>query len=238
MKIDFHVHSKYSFDSIMEIDNVIEVARKRGLGGIAITDHNNVKGGLEGVKLKKYQDFIVIPGIEIATNKGEILGMFLNKSLNSRTPSEVIDEIRDQGGISIIAHPYKRTKRIDEELLNRIDGTEGFNSRCTRFENEMAQQIAAEYNLPMVSGSDAHFYFEIGRGTCIIENVSELEDIRGAVIRGEARISGTESSPYVEPLSQMIRAFKTNNPKLLFTNVLLRSMSISYQTLAEKLKIF
>ena len=235
MKIDFHIHSEYSFDSLMKIERIIDIGKKKGLNGLAITDHGSVKGGLEGEKLGKNRGIVVIPGIEVVTDECEILGLFLNEGLKSRTALDTIDEVRRQGGISVIAHPFKRGRKIGNSLLETADGIEGFNSRCSYSENRSARKIAAEYNLPMTAGSDAHFYCEIGRAQCIIEKADNLDDIRRAVVRRETRMMGTQSCLYVEPLSQIIRAFKTNKPEVMFRNVIFGSMAISYQRLKQKL---
>jgi len=59
LKIDLHVHSMYSFDSFMSVDKIIKLAKKKDLNGIAIVDHNNIKGGMEGKKINKNKDFII-----------------------------------------------------------------------------------------------------------------------------------------------------------------------------------
>lgn len=234
LKIDLHIHSRFSYDSCMNIDKIINVAKRRGLNGIAITDHNSIKGGIEGKRLNKCRDFLIICGSEISTERGEIMGLFLTENVKSQEALEVIDEIKSQGGLSIIPHPYKRAKKIDEEILKRIDGIEVFNSRTSYLKNKLVKKMAIEHKLPMTAGSDAHFYFEIGRGICIFKNASNPEDIRKAIIKKEMKIWGITSSPYIECLSQVIKAFKTKNIKILFTNALLGSMFISYQIIREK----
>ncbi|HEX7467577.1 MAG TPA: PHP domain-containing protein, partial [Methanobacterium sp.] len=83
MKFDFHTHSKYSSDGYVDPKILVKVAAKVGLSGIAITDHNTIKGGLEA---KKYEnnEIEVIVGSEILTDKGEIIGIFLTDEINSK----------------------------------------------------------------------------------------------------------------------------------------------------------
>jgi len=166
----------------MAIEKIIKVGRKRGLSGVAIVDHNTIAGGLKGVSINKYDNFIVIPGSEITTDKGDILGLFLNEDIKPQAAFEVVDAIRRQGGVSILAHPYKRQK-IDEELFRMVDGIEVFNARSTAHKNRLAQNLADKYNLPVTAESDAHFYFEIGRNFCIVDsNAPDEEAIRKSIL--------------------------------------------------------
>lgn len=230
MKIDFHVHSRHSFDSFMKIEKIIKIAKKRGLGAVAIVDHNTLME-----KLNPSENFLVIPGSEIASDKGDIIGLFLSEHVKSRRAPEVIDEIRNQGGVSIIAHPYKRRSKIDEELLSKVDGIEGFNARSPALVNRLAREIASKYGLSMIAGSDAHFYFEIGRGLCVINNsVSSQEDLRKLVLRGKMKIVGSETAHYAEALSQMVRMVKTRELKVL-RNVTLGVVHAISAGLKEKL---
>jgi predicted metal-dependent phosphoesterase TrpH len=75
MKLDLHVHTKYSADGIVEPIDYIKFARKSGLDGFAITDHNEVKGAAKTYELaKKNKDLIIIRGIEVSSDQGHILG--------------------------------------------------------------------------------------------------------------------------------------------------------------------
>ena len=82
------------------------VIEKKGLDGIAVTDHNSIKGAVEVVKQAPSEVYIIV-GAEIKTTIGEILGLFLNEEISSSNPLEVIDEIRDQGGLIILPHPFR-----------------------------------------------------------------------------------------------------------------------------------
>ena len=97
MIFDLHIHSKYSFDSISEPKKIIKVAKNMGLNGVAITDHNTTKGGLEAKKINRDHDFLVIVGSEISTEIGDITGLFLSEEIKSRNSMEVIEEIKKQG---------------------------------------------------------------------------------------------------------------------------------------------
>jgi len=194
MKYDLHIHSKYSSDGILEPKESIKTAIKKGINGIAITDHNTIKGGLEA---KKYEtdDFKVIVGSEISTERGEIIGLFLEEEVKSKDVQEVISGIKEQNGIIIIPHPFDELRHSafhpTEGDAKFIDCIEGFNSRCVfQKYNEKAVEFGTKHNLTITAGSDAHFANEIGNAGI----TTETEDIREALIKNEIQIFGKRSS--------------------------------------------
>jgi len=128
-----HVHSKYSHDGVLEPETIIKTAKKRGLRGVAITDHNTIMGALNAKK-HKTSDFEVVIGSEIKTERGEIIGLFLQKDIVSRKAYEVIKEVKDQGGIVVVPHPFDKLRKtrfiLKDEDVRLIDCIEVFNSRC------------------------------------------------------------------------------------------------------------
>jgi predicted metal-dependent phosphoesterase TrpH len=215
MEIDLHIHSKYSFDSILSPKKIFKVAKKRKLGGVAITDHNTIKGSIMSLHAD-VDGVVTIIGSEMGTEVGHILSLFLNEEIKSRTSLEVIDEIKAQDGIAVLAHPFKRTNEIDREILKKFDAVEVFNARTKKSANIKAMDFAKEYNMPVTAGSDAHFYFEIGRGRIIVPDTQDLEDIRKTILAKKVQIMGKESSKYIEIFSQSMKVFKTRRlPKRL-----------------------
>lgn len=206
MKFDLHVHSKYSFDSYLNPEKIIHIAKKKGLDGIAITDHNTIKGGLNALKYK-CDGLNIIVGSEITTEIGDVLGLFLNEEIKSNNYLEVIDEIRDQNGIAILAHPFKNVNFLDDDILLKVDALEGFNARV-KSSNEKIQLLSLKNKFPLTAGSDAHFYFEIGRGVTMLNNINDFEDIRKAIISGNTKIYGKTSSAYVSTGSKIIKSLK------------------------------
>lgn len=204
MILDLHIHSKYSFDSIMDPKKIIKVAKKRGLNGVAITDHNTIKGGLEAKKINEDPDFLVIVGSEISTEAGDITGLFLKEEIRSRNSREVIEEIKKQGGIVVLPHPY-RGHKLNVELINKVDLIEGFNARSSKVENEKSGNLAEKYDKPAVAGSDAHFASEIGLGKTII---SSEEGIKRDILNGRTKLEVSQSPAYLQSLSQTIKSIK------------------------------
>jgi hypothetical protein len=199
MKLDMHIHTKYSRDCRLEPKDILKIARDKGLDGIAITDHNTIKGGVETKKINKDEDFAVIVGSEIRTNKGEIIGYFLNEEIESRDRWEVMDDIKAQGGIVCLPQPFEifRRNRVAhiEGVIKHADACEVFNSRCIlNWSNRKARRFAEKNNLAMIAGSDAHSSGEIGSAGVII--TSKKYDLKKDILKGK-RIFGKKSPLYV-----------------------------------------
>ena len=104
MRVDLHVHTQHSIDSRIHPKTLIKAARLKGLHGIAVTDHNTIRGG-QDAKSHSRQDLLIIVGSEIKTTICEIIGLFLQKNIDSTDPYKVLEAIRDQNGISVLPHP-------------------------------------------------------------------------------------------------------------------------------------
>jgi predicted metal-dependent phosphoesterase TrpH len=192
-KYDFHCHSKYSSDGFLDPKKMVKIALKKGISGIAITDHNTIKGGL---KAKKYEsdEFQVVVGSEINTDRGEVLGFFLSEEIQARKFVEVTQEIRAQNGLVVIPHPFDHIRSMalypDDDDSEFIDGIEVFNSRCIfQIYNQKAVDFASKNNLMSIAGSDAHFLNEIGKGGIITES----DDLQEAVIKEDFTVFGEKS---------------------------------------------
>ena len=105
MKFDFHIHSHYSMDTLTKPQSIVKMARKRGVNGIAITDHHSILGGISA-RERFGEDFLIIIGAEIFTEVGDLLCLFLNEDIKSRKSLEVLDEVKDQGGLIALPHPF------------------------------------------------------------------------------------------------------------------------------------
>ena len=211
MRYDFHTHSKYSADGYVEPKTMVKVAVKAGLSGIAVTDHNTIKGGLAA---KKYEtdEIHVIVGSEILTDKGEVIGIFLTEEIKSMRFMEVIEEIKAQNGVVVVPHPFDgiRTTSLHPTSHDArfIDNIEVFNSRCVRQAyNDIAKDYAKENYLNSIAGSDAHFENEIGNAG--IE--TDSDNIKEAVLSGDVTIFGKRSNiinPVTTKLLKMWRGQK------------------------------
>jgi len=196
MKIDLHIHSRYSSDGSLSPEDIVKIARKKGLNGVAVTDHGTAKGGLEA---RKYEtdDFIVIVGAEIKTDRGEVIGLFLSKEIQSQRFQDVVIEIKGQGGLVVVPHPFDRMRRsafrISDEEASFVDAIEGYNGRSIlQTYNRQAVAFAGKHNLPVVAGSDAHHANEIGLAGII----TDYKDIKDAIRKGDITTFG-KTSPWL-----------------------------------------
>jgi len=161
---DLHLHTSWSSDCSIEVEDLLAHAQAAGLGAIAVTDHNVFGGALEAVELARDRDLIVIPGEEVKTDgQGEVIGLFLKEEIpRGMSFSETVAAIKGQGGLVYLPHPFDRMHSIAEpSTLHRhladIDVFEVYNARLL-FEayNDEALRFARKYNLTMGAGSDAH----------------------------------------------------------------------------------
>jgi len=199
---DFHIHSCFSTDSCMVPSDIVDTARKKGLKGIAITDHNTVKGGIKAKKTLSSSDLIIIVGSEILTNVGEIIGLFLNEEVSSNDPNVVIDEIKRQGGISVLPHPFRsfllprnrEKKEIPKEIIRQIQLIEVQNSRTRGRDNQKALNLALKMKRPIITGSDAHFHREIGCIATSVEDCNSEEELRKSLLDGRTFVEPNQRS--------------------------------------------
>jgi hypothetical protein len=160
--VDLHMHTDHSFDCATPVEVLLAEARGRGLGAIAITDHNEISGAHEA--RAKADGIKVIVAEEIKTaEQGEVIGLFIEEKIpRGLTLRETITEIKRQGGLVYVPHPFDRLHSVPDyehllPVLNEIDAIEIFNPRVAIAEfNDEAVRFAAKYRIPAGAGSDAH----------------------------------------------------------------------------------
>jgi len=165
--VDLHMHTDHSYDCATPVEVLLATAREQGLGAIAVTDHNEISGALEArAKAAEFGPHPpkVIVGEEIKTaSQGEVIGLFLEEKIpRGLTLRETIAEIRAQGGVVYVPHPFDRMHSVPdyEHLLSHleeIDAIEVFNPRVAigAF-NDEAARFAAKYRITAGAGSDSH----------------------------------------------------------------------------------
>jgi predicted metal-dependent phosphoesterase TrpH/glycosyltransferase involved in cell wall biosynthesis len=168
---DLHMHTEHSHDCAVPVADLLDHAEGIGLGAIAVTDHNVFSGAQEAVELARDRDLIVIPGEEVKTDAGEVIGLFLGEEIpRGMSWADTIAAIREQGGVVYLPHPFDRLHTIPNagtlhRHLAEIDVFEVYNARLL-FEgyNDEALRFARKYNLTMGAGSDAHVLQGVGTG--------------------------------------------------------------------------
>jgi predicted metal-dependent phosphoesterase TrpH len=165
IEVDLHMHTDHSPDCATPVEVLLETARDRGLGAIAVTDHNEVSGALEARRIaERMGDIKVIVGEEVKTaEQGEVIGLFLEEKIpRGMTMAETIAEIRRQEGLVYVPHPFDRFHSVPDyehlmDIVEEIDVLEVFNPRValTAF-NEEAERFARKYRIVPGAGSDSH----------------------------------------------------------------------------------
>lgn len=139
----------------------------------------------------------VIPGMEVRTDRGDVIGLFLCREIESRHFGDVVREIRDQGGIVVLPHPYRR-KCDPADLVGEADLVEVINCRSSAARNASALALCGCFGRQPVAGSDAHACFEIGRAVTEIEGRCEdLPGLKDALLHGARRCYGRAAPWYV-----------------------------------------
>ena len=196
MKYDLHNHTHYSPCSNNKPETLLKLIKKRGMNGIAITDHHTIKGALKVKKLNKDKDFEVIIGDEVTTNFGDVLTYYLHEEIKSRDFFSVVDEVKKQNGLIAIPHPFRTSinpklkfRYPIEKIKNKIDAIECFNARMLFPQNnKKAQELSRKLKIPGTGGSDAHFRFDIGRAYTIFDDNLTL---RKALKQNKTSYQGT-----------------------------------------------
>ena len=168
LKLDLHLHSEYSGDGMGSPEEIIKILKKKGLDGMAITDHNNIEGSLKALKIAP-KDFIVIPGVEISTSDGHIIALNVRENIQRElSVEETVEKILDLGGITIVPHLYRNMSGINKDNLmkikSKISVIEVFNSCSVPLTNLKIAKLAKELNLGGTGGSDSHDPKYVGWG--------------------------------------------------------------------------
>ncbi|MBT8479342.1 MAG: dephospho-CoA kinase [Gemmatimonadetes bacterium] len=195
-RVDLHTHTSASPDCLSAPADVVRQARKVGLDQIAITDHNQIEGAFEA---REIDPDLVIIGEEVRTAEGlDLIGLFLTEHIpRGGTFREVAEEIRRQGGVVYVPHPFDSHRGTSEEFLDGvrdcIDAVEGFNARIhDPRRNQRAQNWALAHGLPLGAGSDAHLLSKIGRARVVMPAFSGPAEFLASLAGG--RIEGRASS--------------------------------------------
>ncbi|MCK9152370.1 CehA/McbA family metallohydrolase [Methanobacterium alcaliphilum] len=195
MIIDPHIHTIYSGDATGAPREIIERARTVGLDAIAIADHNTMKGSLIAQReVKDFKDILVIPAMEISTNKGHIVALGIYEEINKGlSPEETLELIHEMNGVAIVPHPFVRYR---EGLFCKIkdlkvDAIETMNSRYIfGYSNWKAKKLAIEKNIPEIGASDSHFVGAVGSCVTDVDADFSVEDILISIKSGKTTAYG------------------------------------------------
>ena len=190
LKLDLHVHTCYSSDALTTLKEVRIYAKKRGLDGVAITDHDTIDGAL---RLTRSNGILTIPGVEVSTSRGHVLGLNISDLIPSGLDlQKTIELIHDHGGVAVAAHPTVFGRRIKGQVVSHFDAVEVINASAFPFltSSHLSQKLAIRFHLPQTAGSDAHYAPEIGYAYTIIDAEPQIDEVIQAIKTGRTLIFG------------------------------------------------
>jgi len=191
VKADLHVHTIYSHDALITPKDLVFYAKESGLTAVAVTDHDTVDGAL---KIAKETDFLIIPGIEVSSRNGHIIGLNVQQKVpTGLTAAETVEKIHEAGGIAVACHPFALFKgSLGKHTSNKFDAIETINSHAFPFNRSVrkATQISERLKLPCVAGTDAHYGPAIGCAYTIIDSEPSIEDVVKSIARGQCQPFG------------------------------------------------
>jgi len=195
VKADLHVHTTYSRDSVITLKQLVFYAKKRGLTAVAVTDHNQVESAQ---KIAKETDFLIIPGTEVSSLHGHIVGLNVNTLIpQGLSADETVDRIHEAGGIAIACHPFALLKgSVGKHVSGKFDAVEAINASAFPFNRatSKAHQLAERLKLSKVAGTDAHYGPVIGQAYTLIDSDANVEAIIKAIKNGHCKPAGTGMS--------------------------------------------
>jgi len=224
MRLDLHVHTIYSAvpgfpflrDSFNHFEDIVRVAREKGIDGVGITDHNTLEGAVrfkEYVRRKGFNVEVVV-GEEVKTRSGDIIALDIETRIPPRmTVEETLDRIRDCNGLSVVAHPYAYNG-VGEEIVRtlRFNLIETLNSCVPSKMNDKAKELAVQLGLPGAGGSDAHRPKVIGNALTVVRGDAP---VRESLEKGRTIVEGKTSPRFGVFQKVLLRA---RNPREIFCN--------------------
>jgi predicted metal-dependent phosphoesterase TrpH len=215
-----HVHTRRSFDSVSRPDAIVKRSLELGIHAIAVTDHDTWQGAVDvlGVVDKTSAPLRVVIASEVATDQGDVIGLFLRDDLRMRSAPGFCDRVHEQGGLVLLPHPY-RWHRLDEALLSRVDLIEVFNARTPRVDNERALELARSRGLPQLVGPDAHRVgeLELARNEFEGDPPADEAALKAALLGAPRRFHTAAASRWDEWRSQSLRWLRRPDPALAWS---------------------
>ncbi|WP_122088474.1 PHP domain-containing protein [Halalkalicoccus subterraneus] len=199
LSVELHAHSALSHDGRDPVDLVLEQAAAVGLDAVAITDHDAFDASREAAELAPEYGLIGIPGIEISSSAGHVLGLGVDERIPPGLPFEgTIERIHAAGGIAVVPHPFQSSRhgvgaKVSRDELAQADAIEVYNSRLlTGRANRKAERFARSRGLPMTAGSDAHISEMVGQAVTRVDTDGErtVDAILDAIRAGHTSVDG------------------------------------------------
>jgi predicted metal-dependent phosphoesterase TrpH len=191
VRVDLHMHTSASFDCSVSPESVAAKCGRLGLGPVFITDHDAIDGAL---RLREVRGVRAVIGQEITTADGELIGLFLTEAVEPKLSGvETARQIKKQGGLVYIQHPYDTRRRplsehVIEKIADLVDVVEVFNSRSDARANQRARDLCDTLGVAAGVGSDSHTLGTIGSAYVEMEDFTDAADFLEKLPSGKIRI--------------------------------------------------
>ncbi len=167
VRLDLHVHSAYSPDSSLRLEEIVGYLPQAGLRGFALTDHNTVAGHRELALLAaRHPEFILVPGVEVSTLEGHLLVYGVGELPPIHRPvTETVAWAREHGGVPVLAHPFRLSHGVGRSVAMKaaVSAIEVVNGHNSVRANAKARNLSADRKLGVTGGSDVHVALDLGR---------------------------------------------------------------------------
>jgi predicted metal-dependent phosphoesterase TrpH len=181
LRVETHCHTYISGDCLMKPQKIVAICQARGIDRLCVTDHNSMRGIQE---LQALAGELIIPGEEIMTTQGELLGYFMKEEIPAGLhPLAAIERLRIQGAVISVSHPFDSHRKGHWQMkdllaiLPLVDAIEVFNARCVQNKhNRQAMELAQKQGIAATVGSDAHSYGEIGQAVLEMPDFSTPQE--------------------------------------------------------------
>ena len=198
LRAELHTHTRLSHDGRDPVDLLLGQAAAVGLDALAVTDHDAIEASLEMVEKAGDYDLIGIPGTEVTSAAGHVLGLGVTERIEKGLPFDAtLDRIREAGGIAVIPHAFQKSRsgvgpNVSRAALASADAIEVYNSRLlTGRGNRRAREFALEHGVPMTAGSDAHISEMVGQAVTRIDaEEPTMEAVIEAIRDGRTEVEG------------------------------------------------
>ncbi|MEP7028745.1 MAG: PHP domain-containing protein [Candidatus Eisenbacteria bacterium] len=212
-----HAHSRHSYDSLSDPRALVERAVQLGAHALAITDHDSWRGSIEAREYAATRrlPLVVIAGSEVATDEGDVIGLFLESDPIEKRALALCDRVHAEGGLIVLPHPCK-WRTPSPTLVARADLIEVFNARTPRAANDEARVLAEAADKPALAAPDAHRVAELELARVVFEGEPPADDaaLKAALLTAPRRFVARGGSIWDEWRSQAIKCRKRPDPGL------------------------
>jgi predicted metal-dependent phosphoesterase TrpH len=191
IKVDLHVHSCYSQDSLITPEELVFYAKKNGMDGIAVTDHDRLDSA---IKIAKESEFLIIPGMEITSSDGHIVALRISEPIpKGLSADETVERIHEAGGLAVACHPIAFFKKsLGRHVSSKFDAIEVANASAFPFglSVKTARQFALSLGIAQVGGTDAHYGPQIGYAYTLLDSELKVDRVIDAIANGKCMSVG------------------------------------------------